>query len=185
MDILHAETHFPAFICSKIKEKMGIPYIFDMQGLRAEEMKQRGEPKALIDFWDSAEKKIVKDADCVIVVSGLMKEYVGKYFGKPLDQMNLWLKVIHHLLSSLVKNLSHQFVQQALVYNPYLIHISIHIDLRLLRAAGAQTAFTIRLPDMDDVQFALLEFGQGSRQVHDGGVERGLHLIGGVRVHRC
>lgn len=87
VDILHAETHIPAFICSKIKEKAGIPYIFDMHGLRVEEMKRRGEPEALINLWDSIEKRIIKNADCVIVVSHLMKEYVNKYFGKPLDQI--------------------------------------------------------------------------------------------------
>lgn len=87
VDILHAETHIPAFICSKIKEKTGIPYIFDMHGLRVEEMKRRGEPEALINLWDSIEKRTIKNADCVIVVSHLMKEYVNKYFGKPLDQI--------------------------------------------------------------------------------------------------
>jgi glycosyltransferase involved in cell wall biosynthesis len=87
VDVLHAETQIPAFVCSKIKEKRNIPYIFDMHGLLVEEMKQRGEPGALINFWDSIERRTVKNADHVIVVSHQMKEYVSKFFGKSKDQI--------------------------------------------------------------------------------------------------
>lgn len=87
VDILHAETQIPAFICSRIKEKKNIPYIFDMHGLSVEEAKQRGDSPTLIKFWDVIERQAVKYADYVIVVSRLMKEYVNKHFGKLLDQI--------------------------------------------------------------------------------------------------
>lgn len=87
VDILHAETQIPAFICSRIKEKRNIPYIFDMHGLLVEEMKQRGTSEALINFWATIEKQAIKHADRVIVVSHLMKEFVSGYFNKPNDQI--------------------------------------------------------------------------------------------------
>ncbi|MBD3271041.1 MAG: glycosyltransferase [Elusimicrobia bacterium] len=89
VDIMHAETHIPAYICSLVKKERNIPYVFDMHGLLVEELKQRGCSNKLLEFWNMIEKQAILDADRVIVVSHLMKEKVHEVFNKPFSKISV------------------------------------------------------------------------------------------------
>ena len=87
VEVLHAETHWAAIVCSKIKRQIGIPYIFDMHGLVADEAKGAGASDSWVKFCQEIECEAVKNADYVTVVSNLMKKYINEKYNKSLDQI--------------------------------------------------------------------------------------------------
>lgn len=87
VDVLHGETHLAAAVCSKIKQKTGIRYVFDMHGLVADEAKGANTSNNWVEFLEGVESEAVKNADYVTVVSNLMKKFINEEYKKPLEQI--------------------------------------------------------------------------------------------------
>lgn len=87
VDVLHAETHSAAIVCSRIKQKTRIPYVFDMHGLVPDEARGAKTSNYLVKFLEKVECEAVKNADYITVVSNLMKKYINEKYKKPLEQI--------------------------------------------------------------------------------------------------
>lgn len=87
VDVLHAETHLAAAVCSRIKQITGIRYVFDMHGLVSHEAKGAHTSVNWVKFLEKIESETVKSADYVVVVSNLMRTYISAKYKKPLKQI--------------------------------------------------------------------------------------------------
>jgi glycosyltransferase involved in cell wall biosynthesis len=76
LDILHAEDIFSGYICYKINQKTGIPYVFDLHDIYHEVFRAHGDHPTKLKFYDMMEDKIIRSAFYTTCVSDLAKNRI-------------------------------------------------------------------------------------------------------------
>lgn len=83
----HAENHEGAFLAFLLKEKLGIPYVFDMHGLAYEEALGNKLNSTECEFVRKLEQVTVENAAYISVVSKYMKDYLHEKYNYPLENI--------------------------------------------------------------------------------------------------
>ena len=87
VDLFHSETHQAAYVCALVKQKCGIPFVFDVHGLLPEEMIQRNCPSKYVMFLRHLEEVAVNAADYISVVSVSMGKVIKERYNLKDDKL--------------------------------------------------------------------------------------------------
>ncbi len=84
--VVLAEAFLAGLVAAELKERCGIPFVFDMHGAISQEAPLTGSSEYSA-FATEAERRIVAAADVTIAASGVMADFVASAYGVARDRI--------------------------------------------------------------------------------------------------
>ena len=159
-DIIQGEQEVAALASLKVGKKLGIPVTVDIHNIWPEELVSTGHIKrnsAVFKNLMNLEKKIVNDADHVIVVNDYMKNYIISNFN--IDQKKLTIippggEIIHNNYEKINKT---RFMNKKIVYSG-LVNPREHVDLFIKSIPAISKKYS-------DIKFVVAEKGESINEI--------------------